>query len=116
MISCQIAKDLIEKVLDGTIDETERAKLEAHAETCPSCQEELRRFEQVQEVIADAFSSQTEAGQAKAQVMAKLSAQPTPQARPMRYAPGQWAWARTAIAVPICAYCPRGAQVPSERC
>jgi len=96
MISCETAKTLIEKLLDGAIETGQRAQLEAHAETCPACREELNRFELMEEVIGESFSSQTEAAQAKARIMTCLSNEAIPPVghtvRPRSY------WARTAVA------------------
>ncbi len=99
MISCDTAKTLIDKALDGTIGSAERAELEAHAQTCQRCHEAMNRLELMQEIIGDALSAQTEAAQAKARVMARLSdqaKQPIRRAvRPRAY------WARTAIAAGV---------------
>ncbi|MBN1360312.1 MAG: FecR domain-containing protein [Sedimentisphaerales bacterium] len=99
MISCATARGLIVKALDGTIEPAERAELEAHAEMCQACRAELRGLELTQEVIGDAFSSQTETARAKAQIMAQLSDWARPPihrvVRPRAY------WAQTAIAAGV---------------
>lgn len=92
MISCDNATELIEKILDGTIDANERAVLDAHTQTCPACQDELKRLELTEEVIGDALAPQTEAAQAKAQIMARLSERTGTSVRVSRH------WTRTAIA------------------
>ena len=99
MISCETAKELIDKALDGTIETSERAELEAHTQTCQACREELQRLELMQEVIGDAFSSQTEAAQAQARIMAQLSDQTRPSIYRAVRRPAYWA--RTAVAAGI---------------
>lgn len=101
MISCDDARELINKAFDGMLETTERAELEAHAQTCQVCREELKRRELMEEVIGDALSSQTEAVQAKAEIMAQLSDRANSTIHHAGYAPGRWAWARTAIAAGI---------------
>ncbi len=101
MISCGDARELINKALDGTLETTERAELDVHAQTCQVCREELRRLELMEEVIGDALSSPTEAVQAKADIMAQLSGRGNSTIRHAGYAHGRWAWTRTAIAAGI---------------
>ena len=93
MMSCETARKLIERTLEGTIETAERAELEAHAETCPACRAELQRLVLMEEVIGDALGSQTGAEQASTQVLAKLTAEPRPQTSTVRLT-----WTRTAIA------------------
>lgn len=96
MMSCDTAKKLIDKVLDGTIETAERSKLEAHADACRNCREELRRLDLVEEVIGDALSAQTEVAQARTRIMGELSDQVK---SPIRRVVRPWApWARTAVA------------------
>ncbi len=93
MTSCDIAKNLIEKVLEGTISEAELAELRSHAETCEACREEFGRCNLLEEVVKDAFVSSTAAEQARTQVLAKLAAEPRRQGRAIRLS-----WMRTAVA------------------
>ena len=96
MISCDTARELIDKTLDGTIGMAERTELAAHAQTCQACREELNRLELMEEVIGDALAPQTSAEQARTQVLAKLVAQPCPQAGAVRLT-----WARVAVAASV---------------
>ena len=96
MMTCQTARDLIEKILEGTIGRTELAELQAHTGTCPTCHAELQRCNLLEEVIKDAFVSSTPAGQARAQVLAKVAATPRPQTGAIPLS-----WMRTAVAASI---------------
>jgi ferric-dicitrate binding protein FerR (iron transport regulator) len=96
MTSCDMAKNLIEKVLEVTISEAELDELKSHAETCEACREELQRCNLVEEVVKDALVSHTAAEQARTQVVARLVAEPRPRARANRVN-----WVRTAVAAGI---------------
>ena len=99
MMSCDNARALINKLLDGTIETAEQAALEAHARTCQVCREEVNRLALVEEVIGDAFSFRTEAAQAKARIVAELSDQAKPPVRHVLRPPAYWA--RTAVAASV---------------
>jgi len=101
MISCETARALIDKAIDGTIGKAEHAELEAHAETCEACRNELKCLEQTEEVIADAFASRTEALQAKNQIMAHISERVGTPTQHTGSVPGYWTWTRTAIAAVV---------------
>ena len=73
MITCQMAKDLIEIYTDGTILGDELERLKAHTETCEACREEFHRSTLMTEVVQEALSPPIDAAQAKIQVMAMLS-------------------------------------------
>jgi len=83
MSNCRKYKDLIEKVVDGTISDSELFQLKAHTDTCPACREEVDGFNLMQEVITEAFCSPKGARQAGAQVLDELSTQPHRQSRNM---------------------------------
>jgi ferric-dicitrate binding protein FerR (iron transport regulator) len=84
MTSCDHARGLIEKVVEGTISDVQFAELKAHTQTCVTCREELRRCSLVEEVVQDAFATSTAAEQAARQVLARLETMPRPEARVVR--------------------------------
>lgn len=96
MTNCDMAKNLIEKVLERIISEAELAELRSHAETCEACREEFHRCSLVEEVVKDAFICQTAAEQARTQVLAKLTVQPRPQVSAVRLP-----WMRFAAAASV---------------
>lgn len=96
MIPCQIARDLIEKFIDGTMVTGELEKLKAHAETCAACREEFERCSWTTEIVREALAPQTDAAQARMQVIARLS-----EARPVRLPSAWFVWARPAVAAGI---------------
>ncbi len=98
MISCQRAKDLIESVVDGTIDSDQLDVLKTHTETCAACRAELARCHLVEEVVKDAFVSQTGAEQAGERIAERIAAQPQAPVRTVRYGAG---WARMAVAAAV---------------
>ena len=81
-MNCDRYKNAIEKYIDGTIDDDLLAELENHAETCESCREELGRCALMQDVIKEALSSRTAAGQAGKSLAAGLSDDPSGLAGP----------------------------------
>ena len=95
MISCDNARELIEKILDGAVETTERAELEAHVQTCQACRDELKRLELMEEVIADALVPQSEAAEARARIMAQLPERTGTSIRISRH------WTRTAVAAAV---------------
>jgi anti-sigma factor RsiW len=72
MSNCKKFKNLIEKYIDGTIDDNQLKELEEHSQACQSCREELEQCTLVQESVKQAFSSTISAEQAGASVMSKL--------------------------------------------
>jgi hypothetical protein len=96
MITCQMARDLIEKLIDGTIPDDELGRLKAHAETCAACREEFHRCVLMTEVVQEALAPQTDVAQARVQVMARLS-----EGKPLRSASPWLIWARPAVAAGI---------------
>ncbi|MHC4496401.1 MAG: FecR domain-containing protein [Planctomycetota bacterium] len=75
-MNCEECKNVIEEYLDGTISDEQSAELKIHAEKCESCRADLGRCELMQDAIKEAFSSSTAAVQAKASLVARLSAEP----------------------------------------
>jgi len=94
-MSCEKYKDLITKSLDGTINDEQSADLKKHAEQCQLCREELDRCTQIQDIIKQAFSSQTSAEQASRTILSQI----TP--RQIRPAPTLLFGRQTAIAASI---------------
>ena len=74
MITCEKYKNLIEKLIEGTISDEQLTELKMHTETCESCREEFKRCVLLQDVLRHSLSSQMTAGKASASVMSKLSA------------------------------------------
>jgi ferric-dicitrate binding protein FerR (iron transport regulator) len=95
MISCDNARELIQKILDGTVETTERAELEAHVQTCQACRDALKRFELMEEVIADALVPDTEAVRARARIIAQLPERTGTSIRISSH------WTRTAVAAAV---------------
>ena len=96
MMTCQIAKDLIEKFTDGAIDDGELEKLKTHTQTCEACREEFHRYSVMPEVVEQAFSPRTAAARARAQIMARLSVERLPAPTPIRAG-----WMRVGLAAGI---------------
>ena len=94
-MNCEKYKDLIEKRLDGTINDEQSAALKKHAEQCQLCRGELDRCAQIQDVMKEAFSAKTPAEQASRTIMSQV----TP--RKIRPAPILLFGRRTAIAASI---------------
>jgi ferric-dicitrate binding protein FerR (iron transport regulator) len=67
------------------IDETQLAELKTHAEACEACREEFERCALLQNLVKEAFVSQTTAGQAKDTLLARLAEEPSPRVRQVRY-------------------------------
>ena len=72
-MSCEKYKDLIEKRFDGTINDEEFAALKKHTEQCPLCRGELGRCAQIQDIVKEAFSSQTSAKQASRAILSQIT-------------------------------------------
>ncbi len=98
MTSCEKAKDLIESVVDGTIDGDQLDALKTHAETCAACRAELARCRLIEEAVKDAFVSQTGAEQAGERIAEKIASQPQAPVRVIRSGAG---WARPAVAATV---------------
>jgi ferric-dicitrate binding protein FerR (iron transport regulator) len=100
-MSCEKYKNLIEEYLDGTISDSQLGELKTHAGTCESCREEFDRCVLIQDVVRQAFSPRTAAEQAKASLLARLSAEPNRRLRPVRFGGAFLAGKRAAIAAGI---------------
>ena len=81
IMNCEKCKNLIERYLDGTIQDAQLAELKSHTETCQDCREQFERCVLTEKAIKQAFSSQTTAEQAGASLVAKLSAETNTQGR-----------------------------------
>jgi len=93
MSECQRYKELIERYLDGTLTDSQRAELKAHTLECEPCRLEFERVALLGETIRESFSPGQAAEQAGASVLAKLAAQPQPRRG------RSWAfWGRVAVA------------------
>jgi len=95
MMSCQSAKDLIESVVDGTIDSDQLDALKTHTETCAACRAEFERCTLVEEVVKDAFVSSMEAEQAGRRIAEQIASRPQSPVRVVHFGAG---WARLAVA------------------
>jgi len=100
-MNCEKYKKLIEKYVDGTINDSELAELKAHTKTCQSCREEFESCVGLENVVREAFLSRTGAEEAKASLMARLAAEPSAPARRIRYGPAWLADRRASIAAGI---------------
>jgi len=100
-MNCEKYKKLIEKYVDGTINDSKLAELKTHTQTCQSCREEFADCVGLGNVVREAFSSRTAAEQAKASLMARLAAEPSAPARRIRYGPTWLAGRRASIAAGI---------------
>jgi len=72
-MNCGKYRDAIDKYIEGTIDNQSLAELERHAQTCESCRQELDNCALMSDVIKEALSSRTSAGQAGELVTTRLS-------------------------------------------
>jgi predicted anti-sigma-YlaC factor YlaD len=96
MMTCHIAKDLIERFVDGTIDAGELEKLKTHTQTCEACRQEFHRCSLMQEVVEQALSPRTSAAQARTQIVDRLSVERLPAPIPIRAG-----WMRASLAAGI---------------
>ncbi len=101
MMTCEKYKNLIEKYIEGTINDGQLAELKTHAETCESCREQFERCVLLHDVVRHAFSSRISAEQAGASFLGKLSSQTNRWQRPARYGKALFAGRRAAIAAGI---------------
>ena len=98
MNDCHQFRDLIDEYLDGTIGDSRRQELEAHARTCSDCAGQLRSSRLMQEMIADAFVPGTGARQARDELLTRLEDR---RLRPVRQAGNLLVAARLAVAAGI---------------
>ena len=72
-MSCEKHKKLIEKYLDGIINEAELANLKSHVENCSACRNEFEQSKQLQGGLNKSMSIQTTAKEAKEAILSRLS-------------------------------------------
>jgi hypothetical protein len=101
MMTCEKYKNLIEKHIEGTIDDKQLAELKTHSETCESCREQFERCVLLQDVVREALSSQTSAEQAGASLAARLSEEPNVRLEPARFNTALFTGKRAAIAASV---------------
>lgn len=86
---------MLSALVDGELDEDERAEVLAHLETCESCREELAQLQRLHDVLADTNEYEPPAGFA-AGVMARLhedelaALRARKAAAPRRASPRRW--------------------------
>ena len=98
MMSCEKARDLIERVVDGTIDSDRLDALQIHTETCETCRAEFGRCTLIEEVVKDAFVSRTGAEQAGRRIAEKIASRSQGPVRVVRSGAG---WGRSAVAAAV---------------
>ncbi|MHC4324962.1 MAG: FecR domain-containing protein [Planctomycetota bacterium] len=101
MMTCEKHKNLIEKFIEGTINETQFGELKTHTQKCDSCRDEFERCVLLQDVVKDAFSCRTSAEQAGASLSARLPEEPNPRLHPVRFGTALFAGRRAAIAAGV---------------
>lgn len=77
-MTCKDYQELIEKHLDGFLQEAELDALQKHAEQCPACQEALRAVTGVQTVMREAFTPRTASARARDAILSRLAKTPSP--------------------------------------
>lgn len=80
---CEKYQNLIEKYIEGTINDEHLAELKRHVDTCESCRVEFEHCVLVQDVVKHAFSSPIAAEQAGALLVTKLSEKPNHRLQPV---------------------------------
>ena len=83
MKTCDKYKKLIEKFIDGTINDEHLAELTRHVDTCESCRMEFKSCVLLQDVVKHALSSPMDAEQARALLVARLSEEPNRRLKPV---------------------------------
>ena len=74
-MNCEKSRKIIERYVDGTIEDSQLAALKRHTETCRDCREQFERCVLTERAIKQAFSSPMTAEQAGASLVARLSAE-----------------------------------------
>jgi len=97
-MTCEKYKNSILTYIDGTISDGQLAELKMHTETCESCREEFERCVLLQDVVRQAFSSQTAAEQASSLVLTNLSEEQNRRPEPVRFGTALFAGRRAAVA------------------
>ena len=101
MMTCEKYKNLIEKYIEGTINDGQLAELKNHAETCESCREQFERCVLLQDVVKQSFSSPMTAKQAGSSIVARLSEEPNLRLQPARFSTILYSGKRAAIAAGV---------------
>jgi hypothetical protein len=101
MMTCGKYKNLIEKYIEGTINDGQLAELKNHAETCESCREQFEHYILLQNVVKQAFSSSMDSEQARASLVARLSEKSDLRPAPAHYVTASFVGWRAAIAACI---------------
>ena len=73
-MSCEKYNELIEKYLNGDIEDSELGQLKNHTLQCASCHEKCEHIGRFEGIIKSAFSSATTAEQASDSILSKLRA------------------------------------------
>ncbi|MHC4745109.1 MAG: FecR domain-containing protein [Planctomycetota bacterium] len=73
MITCEKCRELIEEYIEGVIADERLEELKSHTETCDACSEEFERCNLIEDVIKDAFSSETSTTEAGEKVLGRLA-------------------------------------------
>lgn len=104
MSKCEQNKDLLELYLQGEFGDAQLAELKEHMHTCQACREEFECVDLMQEVIKDAFLSQTDSEQARTKILSRLNEQPAAEFEDNRFVRAWWTWTqRAAIAAVLLA-------------
>ena len=100
-MNCEKYKNIILKLVDGTISDRQLTELKTHTDTCDSCRDEFDRCVLLQETIKQAFSSSVASEQAGASVLAKLPAKSNRRLQPAPYNTTLFARRQAAVAAGI---------------
>jgi len=73
-MSCEKYNELIEKYLNGDIEDTELDELKNHSLQCASCHKKFEHVGRFEDIVKSAFSSATTAKQASDSILSKLPA------------------------------------------
>lgn len=71
-MNCQKCRILIEKHLEGLLDDSELSVLKRHLEECSVCRERFEACTKVENAVKEAFSSRTSPAEARASILAKI--------------------------------------------
>lgn len=72
-MTCRECRNLIDRYIEGLLDESELVALRKHIETCPECRKEFDNVSCVEKVLADAFVPRTSAAQAREAILPRLA-------------------------------------------
>jgi len=73
-MSCEKYNELIEKYLNGEIEDTELDELKDHSLQCSSCHKKFEHIDRFEGIVKSVFSSATTAEQASDSILSKLRA------------------------------------------